>query len=211
MKQALAPLPSEAFERLCGDFGVVDPACAARLRAHYETLRSWSRIHDLIGPGTIVDALHRHYGEGLAALPALPQTGLLVDLGSGAGFPGFVIAAARPGLRAILVEPRMKRAAFLRAAARAAGLALEVHAARLPLPLPAAFDEGVAAVTIRALKIDAETAAALISRLGPGGRWLVWSGRSVELPEGLEQVGRVDLPDQRDAHIVVASRAGVGE
>jgi 16S rRNA (guanine527-N7)-methyltransferase len=155
------------------------------------------------------DALVRHYGEALAAVGSLPTSGLLVDLGSGAGFPGFVLACARPGLRVVLVEPRMKRAAFLRAGARAAGLELEVHAARLPLPLPAAFDQGIAAVTVRALKVDAPTAAALVARLEPTGRWLVWSGRTVTLPQGLVPLERLDLPGQRDAHIVVAGRGDV--
>jgi 16S rRNA (guanine527-N7)-methyltransferase len=212
VKHQLAPVSLERFVRLC-DPVVEDSGerrtCAERLLAHYETLRAWSRIHDLIGPGTVDEALGRHYGEALAAVGWLPREGLLVDLGSGAGFPGFVLACARPGLRVVLVEPRMKRAAFLRAAARAAGLALEVHAARLPLPLPAVFDQGIAAVTVRALKVDAPTAAALVARLEPTGRWLVWSGRRVELPEGVVPVGRVDLPGQRDAHIVVAGRSDV--
>lgn len=214
MKHTLAPVPLDRFRRLCESVvaGSADPeTCAERLLAHYDTLRAWSRIHDLIGPGTVDDALVRHYGEALAAVPHLPSEGLLVDLGSGAGFPGFVLACARPSLRVILVEPRMKRAAFLRACARAAGLAVEVHAARLPLPLPAAFDQGIAAVTIRALKIDAPTSAALVARLAPTGRYLIWSGRREVLPEGLEPIGRVDLPGQRDAHIVVAGRSDVRE
>ena len=54
-----------------------------------------------IAAGEVVE---RHYGESLAALPLAPAEGRLVDLGSGAGFPGWVLAAARPGLEVTLVD-----------------------------------------------------------------------------------------------------------
>ncbi len=69
------------------------------LFAHYQELARWNRRTNLIGPGTAREILARHYGESLAALPLVPagagiaRVGL--DLGSGAGFPGLVLAAAR--------------------------------------------------------------------------------------------------------------------
>src|SRR4051795_3521876 len=73
------------------------------LHAHYRELALWNRRMSLVGPGTAGEILARHYGESLAALPLLPvdaRRGL--DLGSGAGFPGVVLAAARPGLEMTL-------------------------------------------------------------------------------------------------------------
>lgn len=70
------------------------------LWSHYEELRRWNPGLSLVGPGTAVSVMTRHYGESLAGLALLdemgPCGGVLVDLGSGGGFPGFVLA--REGL-----------------------------------------------------------------------------------------------------------------
>src|SRR5438270_1152392 len=100
------------------DVGVIDA-----LFAHYRELALWNRRTNLIGPGTAGEILARHYGESLAALPLLPpgsRRGL--DLGSGAGFPGLVLAAAVPELEMTLVEARERKWAFLSAAVRKAAL-----------------------------------------------------------------------------------------
>ena len=93
------------------------------LYAHYQELRRWSPRLALIGPGTATEVLQRHFGEALAALPLLPEAeGRLVDIGSGAGFPGLVLAAARPAWQVTLVESRERKCAFLQSAARRASL-----------------------------------------------------------------------------------------
>jgi 16S rRNA (guanine527-N7)-methyltransferase len=85
----------------------------------------------------------------------------VVDLGSGAGFPGLVLAIAlaeRPGVCVHLVESNQRKAAFLREAARITGAPAVVHAARIEATLPEIADQTagqgahhVAAVTARAL------------------------------------------------------------
>lgn len=110
------------------------------LFAHYELLRRWNRRLSLVGPGTADEMVTRHYGEALAALPLLDtqqpddlfladsqSTGStrararsLVDVGSGAGFPGFVLAVASPELNVVLTEARSRKWSFLRSAIRAA-------------------------------------------------------------------------------------------
>lgn len=111
------------------------------LHAHYTELRRWSRRLALIGSGSVPDVLQRHYAESLAALPLLPPPTKsaerssppdLVDIGSGAGFPGWVLAAARPDLTAHLVEARERKWAFLQAATRRAQLALPAFAVLEP-------------------------------------------------------------------------------
>lgn len=182
--------------------------CAPKLLEHYRALRVWAPTHDLIGPGTYDEVMERHYGEALAAVPLLPQRGVLVDVGSGAGFPGFVLACARPGLEVVLIEPRLKRVAFLRAAARAVAtcdtvrsLDLRILAGRLALPLPAELPQRVDVVTVRALRLEPAVALALLQRLSPSGHWVAWGGKESGLPAGARLVDVVPLPGRDAARI----------
>jgi 16S rRNA (guanine527-N7)-methyltransferase len=106
-----------------------------------------------------------------AVLPALPHVrgGRLLDVGSGNGSPGLVLALARPDLHATLLEPRAKRWAFLREAARAAGAAGRVE------PVRARHDQydGPPAdtATLRALSVPLSALAPLVV---PGGRLVVF-------------------------------------
>lgn len=96
-----------------------------RLRAYDAVLLDWSSRHNLISRSTIEERWDRHYRDSaqlFALIPADART--LVDLGSGAGFPGLVLAAmgAEMGLLVALVESTGKKAAFLDAAVRAMSL-----------------------------------------------------------------------------------------
>src|SRR5262245_17111737 len=127
----------------------------AALYAHYEELRRWNRRTNLIGPGTAGEILARHYGESLAALPFVPAgSRIALDLGSGAGFPGLVLAAARPELAMTLAEARERKWAFLLAAARQASLPCRCLNVRVQAPLPAGLPESMDILTSRALKLD---------------------------------------------------------
>jgi 16S rRNA (guanine527-N7)-methyltransferase len=168
----------------------------AALYAHYRELDRWNRRLSLIGPGTADEILSRHYGESLAALPLLPAgaaTGL--DLGSGAGFPGLVLAAACPGLAMTLVEARERKCRFLEAAARRASLPCHCLNVRVRLPLPADLPETFDVVTSRALKVAPEVLAALAERLTGRGCFLLWAGESdPPLPAGLRRADALPLP-----------------
>lgn len=96
-----------------------------RLAAMDRVLTEWSEKHNLIARSTLPDRWERHYLDSaqLAALmPAKPSS--LADLGSGAGFPGLVLAAllAEAGTAVTLIESTGKKAAFLSEAARAMDL-----------------------------------------------------------------------------------------
>jgi 16S rRNA (guanine527-N7)-methyltransferase len=102
-------------------------------------------------------------------LPAapLPAAGPLLDVGSGNGSPGLVLALLRPDLAVTLLEPRQKRWAFLREAARAAGATVTVLRQRHDQ-----YAGGPAAtVTVRALALGVCDLAPLVA---PGGRLLVF-------------------------------------
>ncbi|HEX9943989.1 MAG TPA: RsmG family class I SAM-dependent methyltransferase [Thermoanaerobaculia bacterium] len=187
----------------------LDDRALDTLYAHYEELRRWNRRLNLIGPGTAGEILDRHYGESLAALPLLPsklKQGL--DLGSGAGFPGLVLAAARPALAMTLAEARERKWAFLSAAARRASLPCRCLNVRVQAPLPAGLPESIDVITSRALRLDAETWRALADRLAPDGRVLLWAGeRDPDLPRELASCGGVLLAGSERRRILALRRA----
>ncbi len=199
----IAPIDLDRFAaRLLGAApgAGLEPRAIAALHAHYLELGHWSARIDLIGPGAAAELFERHYAESLAALPFLPGApARLVDLGSGAGFPGFVLAAARPDLEVILVEPRQKRRAFLAAAARRAALSCRCLDARVSPNAPPELPDGIDMVTMRALRLERPALERLLPHLLPGGRILAWCGRDgLDLPTGL-RAGRV-LPLPRSDH-----------
>lgn len=207
-----APLPDLSladFSRRLQDLSPepLSEATLAALHAHYQELRRWSPRLALIGPGTVGEVLERHYGESLAALPLLGPRGELrgplVDAGSGAGFPGFVLAAARPDLETVLVEPRERKWAFLLAAARRAALPVRCLDARVAIPLPRELPERIGCVTSRALRLPAPVLAALGERLVEGGRILLWTGAEPpDLPAPLAVLRSVPLAGSASRRIL---------
>lgn len=140
--------------------------------------------------------MERHYGESLAALPLLSQApGRLVDLGSGAGFPGWVLAAARPDWRVTLVEANARKATFLRIAARRAGLSIDVIDGRVGRVLPDGFPRELDHITVRALKLEPGVLSAVAERLRDGGEVLFWAGREApSVPRDWSLTRELPLP-----------------
>lgn len=79
------------------------------MTTHRVLLERWRNSMNLVGPGDV----QLHFDDCLAALKGLEPEGRWVDLGSGAGFPGLVMAHRWPQLRVDLVESRAKRCVFL--------------------------------------------------------------------------------------------------
>ncbi len=102
-----------------------------RLDAFVATLDDWRSRSNLIGPKEWPQIWTRHIGDSFQMLAHVPETARVVDLGSGAGFPGLVIAAARPRDHVTLIESVGKKCAFLRAAIAAADLPASVHQGRV--------------------------------------------------------------------------------
>ena len=212
-------LPPLSRKRLANGLSEISPEplderTLAALHAHYQELSAWNRRLSLIGPGTLNEVLERHYGEALAALPLVPgdtRQGLRsgLDIGSGAGFPGLVIAAARPGIEMTLVEAREKKWAFLSAAARKASLPCRCLNARVQVPLPAGIPASLDLVTARALKLDPDVLGALAERLGPAGRVLLWLGEEdPALPATLVPGRSVKLLGSQRRRILELRRPG---
>jgi 16S rRNA (guanine527-N7)-methyltransferase len=83
-----------------------------RLEAFAEHLMKWNRIHNLTGAKTRA-AIDEQIFDSIYPLRFLPTRRTLLDIGTGAGFPGMVLAVAMPETECTLCEPLQKRAAFL--------------------------------------------------------------------------------------------------
>jgi 16S rRNA (guanine527-N7)-methyltransferase len=105
-----------------------------RLDRFVAVLLEWQQRMNLIASSTEPKLWTRHIADSLQLLALAPQARIWIDLGSGAGFPGVVLACALadiPGAHVHLVERSTKKAAFLREAVHATGASAEVHAVGL--------------------------------------------------------------------------------
>src|SRR5687768_7687438 len=96
-----------------------------RLDAFVNLLLKWQRTTNLVAASTIDQVWTRHIADSLQLLPLAPDARRWIDLGSGGGFPGLVLACAlreTPGVAVHLVESNGKKASFLRQAARQLGV-----------------------------------------------------------------------------------------
>lgn len=121
------PLSREAF----GEQLDVSRETLERLSVYLELLRRWQRAINLVGPATLADPWRRHFLDSAQLAAHVPAAATsLVDLGSGAGFPGIVLALL--GVRGVhLIESDRRKAQFLREVARATGASVTVHAERI--------------------------------------------------------------------------------
>ena len=95
----------------------------AALRRYAELLRTWNRVHRLVGPATLAGIGRDLVIDSLLFRPLLPEGPVhILDLGTGAGVPGIPLAITTPQLTGVLVEARRKRISFLLAAGRELGL-----------------------------------------------------------------------------------------
>jgi 16S rRNA (guanine527-N7)-methyltransferase len=157
----------------------VPRAAEPGLLAYLDLLAAWSPRVNLTGARTPEERVATLVAPVLP-VAGLPAEGSVLDLGSGNGSPGFVLALLRPDLEVTLVEPRMRRVAFLREAARATGRKdVKVFRGRHDeYPGPAA-----ATVLVRALTLRLAELAPLTE---PGGLVVVL-GRPPALAPGFSQ------------------------
>jgi 16S rRNA (guanine527-N7)-methyltransferase len=112
-----------------------------------QLLTRWNRTINLIGREDIADLAERHIADALDLIPLIPpNVSRAIDLGSGAGFPGLVLAAAT-GITFDLIEADQRKAAFLREAARLTGAPVVIH----PIRIEAATLPPAQLLTARAL------------------------------------------------------------
>ncbi len=95
-----------------------------RLETYFHELKKWSAKVNLISrESNDIEIIEKHFLDSLTLLPLLSDLAVhLLDIGTGAGFPGLVVAAVQPQTKVTLVEPRMKRVSFLNHIVRTVGL-----------------------------------------------------------------------------------------
>lgn len=121
---------------------------------YLELLRKWNKKVNLTGIRSDEDALRLHFLESFFAAGQLPQGNLrVVDVGSGAGFPGLAMKIVRPELRMVLLDSRRKKVLFQEEVARRLGMRhVACYALHLREGLP--FLEQADAVCWRGLKLE---------------------------------------------------------
>lgn len=139
-----------AKEALVAEFGVSRETLSL-LEDYIAQLRHWQRTTNLVAPSTLQQVWSRHILDCAQLFSLAPQARRWVDLGSGGGLPGLVLACQLKPLagRIDLIESNTKKAAFLRHVATHLQLPVRVHADRIETALPRV--EGAEVVTARAL------------------------------------------------------------
>ena len=134
------PFGPEEFANASG----VSRETLSRLKAFVGLLDDWNARHNLVSARSMEDVWRRHVWDSAQLAVYIPaEAKSLVDLGSGAGFPGVVLAElmrGRAGFRTALYESTAKKCAFLKAAAERLGLNVEVRNARMEAAAKERFD-----------------------------------------------------------------------
>lgn len=151
----------------------LSPLQRATFSRYLDLIVEWNGRLRLTGARTRDEAARVLVAAGLDAVPFVPETGAVVDLGSGAGVPGILIAVLRPRARVILVDASRKKAGFLEIAVRELALSnVEVVCARAEAlgrePAHRASYDVVTARALADLRVLAEYALPLL-RLGGVG------------------------------------------
>ena len=120
------------------------------LEIYERMLREWNPRINLVSASTLAEVWTRHFADLAQLHEHLPEISRWADLGSGAGFPGMVLALLlkrRPGASVSLIESDQRKAAFLRAVSRETGAPATVICGRIESELPklAGAVEGVSA------------------------------------------------------------------
>ena len=157
-------------------------------------LDAWRRRVNLTGR-LRSEELVSHALESVLGAGLLPPGAQVVDVGTGGGFPGVPLAIVRPDLSVTWLEPREKRAAFLRHLARALPVENAIVRVGRAEDLPASsFDFA----TSRAIRIETLKA----GFLQPRGGLLLWTTDSTGVPSGFQRESTLSIPGSR--HRVIA-------
>ena len=212
MSTVVAPpgtLRSRIDERLAAVGVAADGAAVDRLAGWLALHGKWSRVGNLTGTRDAAELVDLHLTDCAAVVPLLPP-GRLLDVGSGSGLPGLVIAALEPERPMVLLDSASKRTRFLEQVVLELGLgAVRVVTARCESWAPEA-DAPLAAVIARALaplprlvgwtRHLLDEGVPLLAMKGPA-----WTEEAAELPVGY-RIGAAtpyDVPGTGRAHVLV--------
>lgn len=183
------------------------PEMTAQWLTYLGLLRQWSNSYNLVAPGDLEALLPRHLLDALS-IHHLLGTGAVLDVGSGAGFPGLALAIARPHQAFWLLDSNGKKARFLRHVVRQLGLGnVQVLHQRVERY---SAEAGFSTITSRAFSSLAAFAQAVRHLAGPDTRLLAMKGRMpeqelAELPAWVtvEAVHAIEVPGLAAARHVI--------
>jgi 16S rRNA (guanine527-N7)-methyltransferase len=153
----------------------------SRLDAYVDLLVLWQAKTNLVASSTLPNLWTRHISDSLQLLTLAPAANIWVDLGSGGGFPGVVLACAlaTPGAMVHLVERNAKKAAFLREALRVTNAPGQVHLADIGDSVDSLTGK-VDCVTARAVAPLHQLVGFAEPLVGKGAKALFLKGQDVE-------------------------------
>lgn len=179
-----------------------------QLALYLQLILKWNARINLTAIRNPEEIVHRHFGESIFAGLHLGPCDSLLDLGSGAGFPGIPIQLVRPELSVTLAESRARKAAFLREAIRTLSLKIEVWADRAEiLPAHCRFDT----VTLRAVD-DMDLAVIEAARRAERRILLLGTRGAIypTLPHTFRFAEPIPLPNSREGVLLIADRTQPG-
>ncbi len=185
----------------------VSEAQLARLQVYVDTLRLWNRKMALVSRGDADRVVTRHIADSLFAAAHCADGESIVDLGSGAGFPGLPVAIVRSASRVSLIESRAKKVSFLTEAVRVTGTtnAVVCHARMESAATDPAHHGQYEVAIARAL-------ASLDELVAVAGAFLVSSGRVIAMTSPAQATPNTErasrtisyrLPDGAERSLVI--------
>ncbi|WP_347311737.1 16S rRNA (guanine(527)-N(7))-methyltransferase RsmG [Defluviimonas sp. SAOS-178_SWC] len=187
---------------------------AEKLRRFEALIRKWNPVINLVSRTTIEDLRTRHFLDSTQIFDLAPAGAKhWVDLGSGGGFPGLIVAILaadeRPDLSVTLIESDQRKAAFLTTAARELGISPRVITERIETVAPIGAD----VLSARALA-PLDTLLSFAERhLAPGGTAIFPKGANhqAELEQALEhwRFSYQKVPSKTDAAGVILIIGGI--
>ncbi|MFA5110639.1 MAG: 16S rRNA (guanine(527)-N(7))-methyltransferase RsmG [Desulfobaccales bacterium] len=198
----------------------LSPAILEQFGIYLEELKLWNARINLTGLKDDRDIVIKHFLDSLAVLPFLDSVPSLLDLGSGAGFPGLVLKLARPEMALTLVEAREKKTAFLEClVSRFRLTGVQVVQAHLTPSQARKWEPKVAALVSRAALFLPRLLEVAAPLLAPGGLLLALKGprlagleletaRSAGALLGLDawQEHKYDLPISGEPRLLILAR-----
>ncbi len=198
------------------------PASLEQFGIYLAELKLWNAKINLTGLKRNRDIVIKHFLDSLAILPFLDSVPSLLDLGSGAGFPGLALKLARPDLALTLVEAREKKTAFLEyLVGRFRLTGVQVVQAHLTPSQARKWEPKVAAVVSRAALFLPRLLEVAAPLLAPGGLVLALKGPRLAgleletaqsagalLDLGAWQTHKYDLPISGEPRLLIMARKG---
>jgi 16S rRNA (guanine527-N7)-methyltransferase len=189
----------------------------AETERYAEILGSWGIERGLIGPKEGDRIWDRHIANCLPITTLIPEGVRLIDIGSGAGLPGIVIALARPDLKVTLLEPLQRRIDFLQEVVSELGIEVDIKRGRSD-----GFKGSFDVVTARAVAPLPKLATISWHLVAPGGSLLAMKGESaadeltaakLEAPKVFKKVAEsmvheINLGQIPTARVVAIKKAG---